>query len=156
MALKVRIAEEIMNIKVIEELREKLSAIYGGKFEANLVRDPYPHYETVVMLPCGPENVDTLLFVLNSEIKKLIEQGPDDKDLEKVKTKLLEQHRLNLKENRYWVRKLRNVIGDGYNAAAVTRFPELVAMVSKADVQEAAKLVLGGPNKFYSILYPEN
>jgi zinc protease len=156
LSLHVRAVSEVLNIKIIEELREKLSAIYGGQISARLNRDPYPHYEAVIMLPCGPENVDTLLLTLNNEIKKMIEQGPDEKDLEKVKTQFHEQYRTNMKENSYWMAKLQSILGEGYSMENFLNFNERVDKLTKADLQEAARLIFGGPNKFYAILYPEN
>lgn len=155
-ALQVRAASEVLNIKIIEELREKLSAIYGGQISARLNRDPYPHAEAYVMLPCGPENVDTLMLALNAEIKKMIEQGPDDKDLEKVKTQFLEQYRTNLKENNYWISKLQSIIGEGYDQQNFLTFTQRVNNLSKEQLRDAARLVFSDKNRFYSILYPEN
>jgi len=154
-AIKVRAASEVLNIKIIEELREKLSAIYSGRIGASLNRDPYPHYEVMIFLPCGPENVDTLMSALQTEINKLIEKGPDKADLDKVKTQLIEHYRTNIKENAYWLGKLESIVGDGYNPGLILKYPEIINMLSEKDVQEAAKLVFGGKNKFYSILYPD-
>lgn len=155
MNLKIRAASEILNIKIIEELREKLSAIYGGQIGAYLSKDPYPHYEAIVALPCGPENVDTLITALNTEITKMIEKGPDDKDLEKVKTTFHEQYRTKIKENGYWLSRLAGIYTEGYSVDNFLQYDARVDRLTKADVQEAARLVFGGKDRFFSILYPE-
>src|SRR5690606_29684410 len=73
MSLRAQALAEIMNIKVIEELREKLGNIYSGGFQAKVEKEPYPHYSIMMYLPCGPENVDKLISAANVEMNKLKE-----------------------------------------------------------------------------------
>ena len=63
LALKAQALTEILNIKIIDDLREKLGAIYGGGIYGGLNKLPYNNYSFVLQLPCGPSNVDTLLKV---------------------------------------------------------------------------------------------
>jgi zinc protease len=49
----------VLNIKIIDVLREKLTLIYGGGMRGGLGRDPYPHYHAGPVLAlrtreCGP------------------------------------------------------------------------------------------------------
>ncbi len=59
---------EILNIRIIEELREKVQGIYGGGTFAEFEKYPYANYSFVLQLPCGPEKVDTLLKAVNQRI----------------------------------------------------------------------------------------
>jgi len=76
LALKTQAVAEILNIKVIEDLREKMGKIYGGGFYGSLSKDPYERFSIALQLPCGPESVDTLLKASDLEIKMLIAKGP--------------------------------------------------------------------------------
>jgi len=75
---------EVLNIKVIEEMREKLGSIYSGGYYANVSKYPFPHYSVGMQLPCGPENVEKLIAAANLEIRTLKEKGPVWKDLTKT------------------------------------------------------------------------
>ncbi len=147
---------EVLNIKVIEELREKMGAIYGGGFSANVQKDPYPHYSIQLQLPCGPENVEKLLAAANTEIQKLVEKGPEMKDLEKVKSQWREKYITNIKENKYWNEKMEQVLFWSRDKNRVVKYETYLDKLSPTDIQAAAKQMLNGQNKFVSVLYPES
>jgi zinc protease len=155
MGLKAQALAEIMNIKVIEELREKLGNIYSGGFNAQVVKEPYPHYSIMMQLPCGPENVDKLMAAANVEMNNLKEKGPDPKDLEKVKTQWQEKHRTNLKENSYWQGKMEGVLFWGRDRKTVFEYDKWISSITPADVQQTAKQLFDNKRRFTSILYPE-
>ena len=54
LALRAQALTEILNIKIIDDLREKLGAIYGGGIYGGLNKLPYNNYSFVLQLPCGP------------------------------------------------------------------------------------------------------
>lgn len=154
--LRTMAVAEILNIRVIEELREKLGAIYGGGFQADVQQFPYQEFSVGMYLPCGPENVDTLLAESNREIQALMLNGPSATDLEKVKSKWREGYRTNVKENKWWADKLQNVLFWGYDKTNVLQYEKWINSLTAAQVQETARLLFGSGNKFVSILYPES
>ncbi|MBS1687891.1 MAG: insulinase family protein [Bacteroidetes bacterium] len=155
MQLKAQAVAEVLNIKVIEELREKMGGIYTGGFRASVVKEPYEHYNMSLRLPCGPENVDKLLAAANEEIKNLKEKGPDAKDVEKIKSQWLEKYHTSVKENKYWTEKLENVMFWGRDKNNVLDYEAVVNKLSASDIQNAAKQLFNGKNEFISVLYPE-
>jgi zinc protease len=52
--LKADAISEILNIRIIEELREKIQGIYGGGTQAQFEKITYSHYSFFYQLPCGP------------------------------------------------------------------------------------------------------
>ncbi len=155
MGLKAQALAEIMNIKVIEELREKLGNIYSGGFRASVEKEPYEHYSILMSLPCGPENVEKLMAAAQVEMNNLKERGPSAADLEKVKTQWAEKHRTSVKENSYWSGKMESVLFWGRDKKTVFDYDNWIASVTAADIQKTAKLLLDNKKRFTSILYPE-
>src|SRR6185436_1237183 len=100
--LKAQVLSEILNIRIIEELREKVQGIYGGSTFAQLEKEPYNNYNFVLQLPCGPEKVDTLLKVARKEFDDIMKNGPQQSYLDKVKKQLSEQDKVAMKENSTW------------------------------------------------------
>ncbi len=147
---------EVLNIKVIEELREKLGSIYSGGYFARVTKYPYAHYSVGMQLPCGPENVDKLLAAANEEIKALKEKGPDQKDVDKVKNQWKEAHRTEVKENKYWTNALAEVLFWGTDKNTVLQYDEQVDKLTPGDIQKAANKMFTGKNGFVSVLYPED
>jgi len=154
-SLKAQAVAEILNIKVIEDLREKMGGIYTGGFYAQVEKEPYEHYSIGMQLPCGPENVDTLLKASRMEITQLKSKGPDAKDLEKVKSQWREKHRTNLIENTYWASKLEYIIFWGRDKNNLLEYDKWIDKITPADVQTTANQLFNGKNEFVSVLYPE-
>jgi zinc protease len=155
MELKAHALSEVLNIRIIEELREKIQGIYGGGTYAELEKYPYSNYSFVVQLPCGPQKVDTLLKAIKTEMSALLAQGPDTSYMNKVKKQWLEQNKLNMKENGVWVEKLLQYKLQGGDPDRFVHYEKYVNRLTPKDVQEAAKLVLAG-NEFLAIQMPEN
>ena len=154
-ALKVEAIAEVLNIKIIEDLREKMGAIYGGGFHAEFKKEPYGRYGFQLALPCGPENVEKLLVAANDEVEKLKKDGPDAKDLDKVKTQWIEKYRSNQKENAYWLGQLQQVTFWGRDKAHVLNYEAWVNALTAKDIQDAANKYFDGKNRFTAVLTPE-
>ena len=146
---------EVLNIRIIEELREKIQGIYGGGTSAEFEKYPYSNYSFVVQLPCGPQKVDTLLKAIKIEFNEMAAKGPDTTYLNKVKKQWLETHKLNIKDNGFWVEKLLQFKSQGDDPDRFVHYEKYVNRLTATDVQQAAKLVLTG-NEFLAIQLPEN
>ena len=153
--LKAEAISEVLNIRIDEELREKLKAIYGGGTEVQFEKIPYSHYVFFLTLPTGPEKVDTLLKAANAEIEKLIKNGPSKTDLEKVKKQWEEQHKVSIKENGVWLSELQDFYFPGGNPDYFINYDKYVDALTPKEIQEAAKLLLTTKNVITGILRPE-
>jgi zinc protease len=153
--LKTQAMSEVLNIRIIEELREKIQGIYGGGTFASLEKIPYSNYNFVLQLPCGPEKVDTLVKAVKKEFEMLARKGPDQKYLDKVKKQWLEQHKTQMKENNVWLDQLLGFKSQGGDPKRFLEYEKYVNALTPKDVQQAAKLILDGKNQFFAILMPE-
>jgi len=156
LALKAQALSEVLNIRVIEELREKMQAIYGGSFNASVSKEPYERYSFQVALPCGPENVDKLITATGDLIKEVKDNGPEAKNLDKVKSQWHEKHTTDLKENKYWESQLENILFWGKDKDRVLNYDTYIQKLTPADIQATAKQLFDGKNEFISVLYPES
>lgn len=152
--VKAAAISEILNIKIIEELREKIQGIYSGGISSQFERLPYPNYSFVLELPSGPEKVDTLLFAINKEINDLKKYGPSKENLDKVKQQWLEQHKVNAKDNNYWLGKLQDIYFPGSDPKYFLEYEKYINALTPKSVQEAAKILLNGNNVITAILRP--
>lgn len=155
LALKADAVSEILNIRIIEELREKIQGIYGGGTSLQFEKLPYAHYIFFLQLPCGPEKVDTLLYAANNEIKSLIEKGPSKENLEKVKQQWKEKYKVDKKENGTWLSQLQSFYFPENNPDYFINYEKYVNALTAKDVQDAAKLFLSTKNIVTGILRPE-
>jgi len=145
---------EVLNIKLIDELREKLTLIYGGGIRGGLARDPYAHFMLGLSLPCAPENVDKVVAAAFGEIQKIQDAGPQALDLAKVKQNWLTKHRQNLRENGYWLGKLQTAQLYKTDPATILDFEKQVAAITVDDLKAAAQRYLKRDNYVQVVLLP--
>jgi zinc protease len=153
--LKVQALTEVLNIKLIESLREELSGIYGGGMYGNLNKNPYNNYSLGVSLPCGPENVDKLIKATIGEIDKIKANGPTVDDLNKVKETWRQQYEVNIKDNAFWARQLLLSVEVGTNPSEVLSYEKRIAALTPNDVKDAALKYLDMKNFVQVVLNPE-
>jgi zinc protease len=153
--LKIQALTEVLNIKLIEKLREDLAGIYGGGMYGALNKFPYNHFSLGASLPCGPENVDKLIAATLEEIEKIKNSGPAVEDLNKVKETWRQQHEVNLKENNYWARQLLQSVELGIDFRNVLSYEKRIALLTPADVKDAANKYLDMKNYVQIVLNPE-
>jgi zinc protease len=153
--LKVQALTEVLNIKLIEKLREDLAGIYGGGMYGALNKHPYNHFSLGASLPCGPENVEKIIAATHEEINKMKTSGPTVEDLNKVKETWRQQHEVNLKENNYWARQLLQSVELGIDLQNVLSYEKRIAALSPTDVKEAAAKYLDMKNYVQVVLNPE-
>jgi len=154
MALKALL--EVLNIKIIEKLREEIGGMYSGGMGGDIKKRPYTHYDIYAYVPCGPENVEKLTEALFALIKDAQEGKIDQKDLDKVKETWKKKYNEQLKENNYWLNVLSQAFIDEYNPEGVLNYEARVNELTIQDLQKAAKKFLDMNNYIRAVLYPEN
>jgi zinc protease len=155
MALKATLIGDILTIRVIEKIREEMGSIYSGGFSGSMNKEPYASYEFQTQLPTGPENVDGIIKEINAEIAKLKTTGPEQKDLDKVRTAILEKRKEQLKTNQYWMGKLEQLQFDGRSPEWFFNFENEINKISVQDIKAAANKFFDGKNSFIGVLNPE-
>jgi zinc protease len=146
---------EVLNIKIIEELREKIGGIYGGGIFGGLVQSPYSHYNLILQLPCGPENVDKLKSAANEEITKIKNNGPEQKDLDKVKKTMIEKFKVSSQDNRFWGQTLQGIYLDGNSGDSILKYEQILNALTISDIKKTAGILFDGKNEIRAVLYPE-
>lgn len=147
---------EVLNIKIIEKLREDMSGIYGGGIYGGINKRPYVHYSIAAVMPCGPENVNELSKAFFDLIKEAQEKGIEQKDLDKVKETWKTQHRVNLQSNDWWLSTLSNAWIDRTDPEQVLDYEKRVDAITTDDLKKAARKFLTLNNILKAVLYPES
>lgn len=153
-ALAMQALGEILTIKLVEELRENESGVYGVNAYGNLSKVPYGSYNFNISFPCGPDNAEKLIASALRELQKIIDKGPEAKDLAKYKEGELLDYKKDIKENRYWARMFRSAYSNGINPEEMLTKEQKVTALTAKEVQEVAKKYLT-KDKVIGILMPE-
>ena len=153
--LKIQMLSEVLNIKIIEQLREEMSGIYGGGSSANISKRPYNNYSFSIRFPCGPENVDKLTKALFQLIDTIRQKGCTQKDLNKVKETMKKKNEDAIKENDYWLNGLSSAWINDTNTNWLVDYSKKVEAVTTKDILEAAIKYIDLKNYIKADLYPE-
>ena len=146
---------EVLNLRIIEVLREKLSLIYGGSAGGGISRIPYGNYSLSLTLPTGPESVDKVLAATFEEFERLKREGPQPADLAKVKQNWIQNYRKALRENGYWLGRIQSSLMDGTDPHTILTHEARVQALTAEEVQEAARRYLDNNNYVQVVLYPQ-
>jgi zinc protease len=154
-ALRLQAMIEVLNIKLIETLREDLSGVYGAGMKGQLNKNPYSHYLITATFPCGPENVDKLINATLGEIKKIKDNGPTAADLGKVKETWIKQYREDLKDNSYWLARLLQTAEVGIEPGDILTGEQRINAITVDDIKQAANKYFDLNNYVQVVLNPE-
>jgi len=146
---------EVATIKVIEKLREDENGIYGGGARGYMGKVPYNSYSFSISFPCGPENADKLTKSAIAELQKLIDKGPEQKDLDKYKEGEYNDDKTNMRDNMYWMNSLTKNQMDGTDKYEILNYQEKVKALTVKDLQDVAKKYLN-KNRIVATLMPED
>jgi zinc protease len=94
---------QLLNIVYTKTIREEAGAAYSVNCQCSL--NSYPEQQTIleISFPTAPEKKDMAMKLVVEGLLNMIKNGPDAKDLEKVKEYKLKKHAEVIKENDYWM-----------------------------------------------------
>jgi len=145
---------EILSIKLIEKLREEEGGVYGAGARGGIFKIPYGRYTFNISFPCAPENAERLAAASIAELQKIIDNGPEATDLDKVKKALLLTRKEQLEQNRFWLSTIRDFDYIGSSLDEVLNYETNINALTTKDIHNVAKKYLqNGYTK--AILLPE-
>lgn len=154
-ALALEALGEVLSIKLIEQLRESESGVYGVSARGSMNKVPYGSYNFTINFPCGPDNAEKLTASALNELQKIITNGPEEKDVAKYKEGELADYRKDSKENRFWLTNFTRSFLNGSNPENALKYEAEVNAITAKDIQEVAKKYLT-KDKVIGMLMPES
>lgn len=153
-ALAMQALGEVLTIKLIEELRENESGVYGVSAHGSMTKVPNGSFNFRIGFPCGPENAEKLTASALRELQKMIDKGPDEKDVAKFKQAELLDYKKDIKENKYWLSNFTQSYIDGKSPNRILDVEEAINKITPKDIQDVAKKYLT-KDKIVAVLMPE-
>lgn len=134
----------ILNNQIVDTIREKMSAIYGGGCGGGIVKFPREEFIIQSQFPCSPKNIEkvnTAFLGLIDNTK--VDGGITPKDLERVREPALEHFKVNIKTNDYWLTGLQNAYLYGTDPERIITFDRRLQAITPEKLVQIAR-------KFYS------
>ncbi|WP_027125308.1 M16 family metallopeptidase [Gelidibacter mesophilus] len=147
---------KLLKIKLTEELREKMSGVYGVRVSGFAANRPNDWYRMNIEFTCAPENIDRLKNKVFEEIEKIKRDGASQKDLNKLKEAELSRTKEWLTNNSYWIAKLKEAYEFDLKYRDILNYETQINELSTKDFKDAANTYFDENNYAEFILLPES
>ena len=147
--------QEIIDIKLVEVIREKMSGVYSPQAMINMEHYPKSEYNIMVMFGCSPKNADKLTKAVFGIMKDLLKKGPTQIDFDKAKEAVIRERETNLKKNNYWLQKLESAYFDGDDINLTLKFEDRLKAISIEDLKQLSLKCFTKDHYVRVVLMPE-
>jgi zinc protease len=142
----------VLELRYIESIREDEGGAYSVRVSYNVNKFPVPGFSMIVSFETDPVKADKLIGIVHREIKKMVETGPTEADLQKAKEYFLKQRQEDMKENSWWVSRMDDYYF--YNLDFLTGYDNKVKALNIQSVHDYAKKVLTQGNVIQVVMRP--
>ena len=146
---------EVLQIKLIERLREEESGVYSPGAGASYSKFPRNRYSFTVAFGCAPANVDKLVNATLDEINKIKQNGAQAVDVEKYIAEERRSTETQLKQNGFWSGYLTNTYQLKDDPLRILTYMDSLKKVTPESLKSAAARYLSGDNLIKFVLLPE-
>ncbi|MFD0795324.1 M16 family metallopeptidase [Mucilaginibacter litoreus] len=147
--------EEVLNIKLVERLREQESGIYAPGVKANYTKNPEGRYTVTIAFTCAAANVDKLVAATLDEINKIKQKGAEPGDIQKFVAEEARSTQVQLKQNVSWLGLLLSASQNGEDPDAILTHVKNLDQITVQSTKETANKYLNNTNMAKVILMPE-
>lgn len=154
--LMLNLLSEVINNRITDIIREKMSAIYGGGVGLRLQKFPKQKFLMQSYLPCGPENVEKVKVAFWEILNETKQSGNIKADeLTKARETALQKYRVGIKTNGFWLGSLSKYQQFGLPTQNIMNFESRLKAVTPAMLTATAKKYLNTGNVLHAMLMPE-
>jgi len=133
---------DVLNLRYIDEIREKEGGTYGVSVSAGSSKFPQEEKSLSLRFDTDPAKAQSLKSILYREIDKIAQNGPTVADLNKVIESLMKNREQSKLHNNYWLQALNTYYTYAYNPAAADNYENILQKMTIAQVQEFVKAFL--------------
>lgn len=147
--------ESILNIKLVERLREAESGVYGVSASASYSKYPRHRYAFSIGYGTSPDKVEPLMAAVFDEINKIKKSGPEEVDINKFISEQRRVLEVRLRENGFWLGHLSGSYQNDEDPTYILRYLDELKKVTVESVKAVANKYLEEDRLFKFIMMPE-
>ena len=148
------ILNRVLSTRLREVMREDLGGVYGVGASGFLVRSPHQARVFSVSFGADPARVDELIAAARKEIAAIQKDGVKDEHLERVRKGFTRERELQLRSNSFWAGWLESAARYGDDPKLVLDPAPVLARMTPANVQAAARRYLDERRVYQAIMLP--
>lgn len=148
---------DVIDNRIIDTIREKMSAIYGGGCGGSIKKFPKEEFFMQSYFPCSPDNISKV----DEAYMRLIEESKipgniTQKDWDRVRETAIETYKVNIKRNQYWLSNLQNANLYGMDPERILTVEKRLNAITTTQLEETARKYFTNQNIFKGYWLPEN
>ena len=147
--------EEILNIKLIEVIREKESGVYGIGAQATYSKIPVPRFTVRIGYGTGPERVEELYTKTLAVLEEIKKSGATQVDIDKFKAENRRAMEVKMRENNHWQSVLVDANTNNEDPKKILNWEKDLEKITVESTKAAANKYLSGENLVKVVLLPE-
>lgn len=134
------IADQVLDILMTEEIREKEGGTYGVSVSASLNNLPTPNVMMQVYYQTDPDKYEYLNKRIEEIINDFVVSGPSAENMAKVKEYMVKKHKENLRDNGYFAGVMRELLVNGVDMC--TDYEKILNSITADDVRNVIANIL--------------
>jgi zinc protease len=147
---------ELLEMKLLENLREALGGTYSVSAGGSLSKYPTPEYQFVVNFGSSPDKVDLLWQTVLAVIDSVKQNGATADELQKVREQQIRLQETNEKTNGYWAGNISARIENGEDPRGLVNYTQnFIQKLTSEQIRDAARRYLDTSRYARFILMPE-
>lgn len=147
---------DLLEMKLLENLREALGGTYSVSASGSLSKYPTPEYQFAINFGSSPDKVDLLWKTVQAVIDTVTKSGATAAELQKVREQQTRTQEVSLKENGYWVGNIAARTENGEDPRGlVTYTKDFIEKLTSEQIRDAARRYLNMSRYARFVLVPE-
>jgi len=147
---------ELLEMKLLENLREALGGTYSVSARGSLTKYPKPEYQFLVNFGSSPDKAELLWKTVLAVIDTVKRDGATPAELQKVREQQLRTQEVSLKENSYWVGNIAARLENGEDPRGLATYTrDYIEKLSSEQIRDAARRYLDVTRYARFVLLPE-
>jgi zinc protease len=147
--------QQLLEIRLREEVREKAGGTYGVSVRAVPSRYPAQEYLVRIGFSCAPDRVEELSGIIEDELERLAREGVSEENVEKVRSIRSSSLEEDRKTNGFWLDFLEGRARYDLDPAELLAKEERIEAVGSNELEQAVQRYLIEGTKLEAVLMPE-
>ena len=153
--MNAKVISHVLELRFTEVIREKEGGTYGVGVRLSTSKYPWENYNLRIKFDCDNEKADRLKKLVYQEIKNLLKEGPSQIDLDKAKKYFIKKREEGLKENSFWLSKIKNAYYYGSENIKLDDYNDFIEKLTIKSVKKTARKYIDTDKYVEVILMPE-
>ena len=153
--INAKVISHVLELRFTEVIREKEGGTYGVGVRLSTSKYPWENYKLKIQFDCDNEKADKLKKLVYLEIEKIVKEGPSQTDLDKAKKYFVKKREEGLKENNFWLGKIKNAYFYGSENIKLEDYNDIIDKITIKSVKKTAKKHIDLDKYVEVLLMPE-